>query len=147
MENFKEKLKKRIRFNTIMIITLVVTALMITLAQKLWGKANHEDVVSFITGFFCGFGGIFIYKIISYKKALGNEKILKTIFINETDERVLSIHFKAGLLSFKVSIIVLSIVAMIFGFINIIVFYALFSAVFILIIVQVISKIIYSKKY
>lgn len=147
MEKFKEKLKKRLRFNIALSIALGISYIFFCLFAKIWLSPSQQEMIPFAGGFSCGFGSVFILKTLNYKKALKNEKTLKEVFIKETDERVLSIHFKAGLLSFKVSILALSIVAIIFGFINITVFYTLFGAVILIIISKTITEIIYSKKY
>lgn len=84
---------------------------------------------------------------IDAKRLLKNEEKLKKAYIKETDERTLLIEKNATVLTCKISVFILCIAFIIFGFIDEKIYNAMFAVIGIELTIYLLCKFICNKKY
>lgn len=110
MEDFRKKLKK----DTLIYIGFIVMGVIGFVLMVVFGKNNSG--VNSIAGFCGALITISIMFIIRNKKVLGNEKLLKELYIRNTDERNIQIAASSARTSIYLIIASLSIGVIVTGF-------------------------------
>lgn len=101
---------------------LLGTSVSGVIAIDLGSEAANDFVAGFQLGILCVLLLAFASKLVSYRKALKDEKLLKQIYNKENDERVAYINQQVGKSSLTVTTVLLLIAAIVAGYFNIIVF-------------------------
>lgn len=159
MEKFKKQIKKQIKNNIILAVLFFVlfVVLVIMDATNAWstflpaeltgGNESLDFMAGFRTGFCSSIIGFAIFRAIFYSRVLKDEKKLKALYINKTDERNLLIAQKASSTSFAVTIIGLAFACVVVSFFSKLVLMVLVLVIVFVSAVQIGSYIYYSKKY
>lgn len=129
MEKKLNKMKSDItaRCNRLSALT-ALTSLLICITSisdiniNLGNEHANDFVAGFQVGLLCVLLLAFISKIVIYRKALKDEKLLKQIYYKENDERVAFINQQVGKSSLTVTTVILLIAAIVAGYFDITVF-------------------------
>lgn len=150
METFKKTLQKRIVqmgiINSFALIFIVLTGRygLVTAGSSI----NISDYIhGFQTGIFIGVQLVVLLTIGKYRKAMKNPQKLKELYIKENDERAKLIRDKVGGAGFFFTASCLAVAAIIAGFFNETVFFTLSATLIFFLLVKLILKKYYSKKY
>lgn len=148
MENYKEKLKKRVLWSPVLFVSIVLISIF-GVVYKTQRSTEHID--GFITGFHLGFtAGILavaIFYTIKYSIALRNEEKLRKLYIEEHDERTQYINSQIGGVGIAIIMIGLGVSTVIAGFVNEVMFFTSLGALFFTITVKLGLKLYYNNKY
>lgn len=144
MDQFKKNLKSKIIISVGGMMSCVTIVL---ISRNMVAKDIRIDLIFGIQlGIILSFELLFLFKIIKYKKALNDEKILKKLYVKENDERSIFIDKKAATLVLYLSLATLAVVTIVAGFFNSIVFFTLLSVLGFIIITKSILYMYYKKK-
>lgn len=143
----KFKIKVETRKNA---LSLVAAATILIYVGLIFYRGGLPALPSFIKGFHTGaFIGVEVavaYFLVRYIKASKNEAELKKQFIEENDERSVTILQNAGTLSVAIILISLGIASMIAGFFNTMIFYTLLTCLLFVLIVFLALWMYYARK-
>lgn len=90
---------------------------------------------------------VLIWKSVHYIRIIKNEEYAKSAFVKQHDERINFVKMKSGVMSIKITLYVLAVVTVVFGFIDRNVFYTLFAVLTFIVIIMVSTSLYYKKKY
>ncbi len=141
MEKFKQQLRRRI-FNVGIYCGIVIILNILAIFFNLESLA-----AAFASGVCWGLGAVMMFYVIKYRAALKNEEKLKELFIEENDERQKLIDAKIGRTGIVISAMFLLLAMVISNFFNQTVFYTLLAAVMFIVLVQLVLKFYYNKKF
>ncbi|MGO4732361.1 hypothetical protein [Paenibacillus sp. 2KB_22] len=143
----KYKIKVETRKNALSLVAVVTILIYVGL---IFYRGGLPDLPSFIKGFhtgaFIGVEVVITYFLVRYIKASKNEAELKKQFIEENDERSVTILQSAGTLSVAIILISLGIASVIAGFFNPMIFYTLLTCLFFVLIVFLALWMYYARK-
>lgn len=143
----KYKIKVETRKNA---LSLVAAATILIYVGLIFYRGGLPDLPSFIKGFhtgaFIGVEVVVTYFLVRYIKASKNEAELKKQFIEENDERSVTILQSAGTLSVAIILISLGIASVIAGFFNPMIFYTLLTCLLFVLIVFLALWMYYARK-
>jgi hypothetical protein len=105
-----------------------------------------DYVLGFSGGLSLAVAFLLIRSVAKYTKALQSEEILKELYIEETDERNVTIRTKTGGTAINIILGTLICAALVGGIFNEIVFYTLFATLLFVSSVILILKFYYKKK-
>lgn len=148
MEKFKKVIKKRIM---LLIIVVCIFSLLLALqvCDKFVSIIPNQHYVDFLRGFrfglLCAVESMGLFQICYYLLVLNNEKKLKKMYIKENDERACEIDKRSGMSSYKVTLVLLVILAIIVGYFSFDGFVAILGAIVLEIVVRLVLHIYYSK--
>ena len=140
MENYRKKLLNRIR---IFATYLGFMAFMTITINQFFGENPFSG---FILGAFAALEILGAIMVIRARKALHDEKVLKEMYIKEQDERLKMIRLKTGSNAVPIILAGLILSMMVAGFVNITVFFTLFSVVLFISFTMLALKIYYNRK-
>ncbi len=140
MDNFKLKLKNRIKWA----IVYCVVVILITVAMIVFGDKNYP--MGFVSGASTGILLIVIVYVVKYAKALKNPEQLKKLYIEETDERTKQIGLEVGKTSALITLLALCLGMLVSVFFNRTVFNTILVIVLFVSILNAILNAYYSKK-
>ncbi len=151
MENFREQVKRRRNINVVLLVFLVTLFAVLIIMDATGCWAGYDESESSMAGFRSGFAsaliGFSIMKIVIYTRALKDEKKLKAMYINETDERSLMISQKIASSSFKVTIMGLAIACVVVSFFSKPILETLVCIISFILAVEIGFKFYYTRKY
>lgn len=147
MEAYRKKLKTRIIclscFSAVAVFIVVICAV---IAFRL---NPNEHINSRALGFQCGFftaGGFMLVRaIVIYARALKSTDKSKKLYIEEHDERSITINLKAGQMGYFCSLCVLVVALIVSGFFNEVIFLTLAVVVFTISVIGAVCKLVYHK--
>ncbi|NOU68796.1 hypothetical protein GC096_32760 [Paenibacillus sp. LMG 31461] len=147
MVEFRTVLTRRLRWligvNGVFTLIVILTAL--------YGYKVQSDAGDFVHGLQVGiFIGMQIIILLVGKKlraALRNESLLKTLYIEEHDERKKLIMEKTNSLSLYVTLFSVSLAAIVFGFFNVTVSITLFGVLIVILLTRISTKKYYNRKF
>lgn len=129
MEKKLNKMKSDITARCNRLVGLIAcTAGLLTLsvsdiiAIDLGNEGANDFVAGFQLGILCVLLLAFASKLVNYRKALKDEKLLKQMYYKENDERVAFINQQVGKSSMTVTTVLLLIGAIVAGYFNVTVF-------------------------
>ena len=147
MEQFKKTLKRRlygIAGYCIVLLVLIVFGIFHPTA------GNSEETLAFMAGFNVGLAvvalGVIITGIRKYSAALKDEEKLKTLYIEEHDERKLYIQSKMGGMAMQIILFGLLAATLAAGFFNQVVFFTLLGTLLFGAAVKALLKAYYTRK-
>ena len=140
MEEFRKKLKK----DTLVYIGFIVMGVTGFVLMVVFGKNNPG--VNSIAGFCGALITISIMFIIRNRKVLGNEKLLKELYIRNTDERNIQIAASSARTSIYLIIASLSIGVIVTGFFSRSVSCALSVCLAAIVVIHLLVMAYYNKK-
>lgn len=150
MVEFKDVLKRRI---TLLIAFSVISILLIAIIGT-WGYGkigigtHMEDFMHGAqAGLSAGFLAVMLKYILKYYRAIKSEDKIKSIYIEENDEREELIKNKIGGVGFFFIMGVIMVSIIISGFFNEIVFLTLLGVLVFMIFVKIFLKIYYNRKF
>lgn len=144
--NYKKEIKNRMIIGAVFIILSVILFLILKYFQN-----NVFQIEGFAKGFpegiitSIGFLGLVV--IIMNYRLLKNEEELKKSYIKENDEREIQIGFRSYEITYRISIVLFLIGAVIASFISLEALYLLIALIALSTITLVTSYYIYGKKY
>ncbi|MBE5876578.1 MAG: hypothetical protein E7290_06795 [Lachnospiraceae bacterium] len=98
----------------------------------------------FVTGFQAGILIllllVYLAKLVKYQKALKDEKLLKQLYHQENDERMVYVNQQVGKSSMSVNTVVLLLLAILAGYYNIVVFGTILVTIFVQCAIQIVMK-------
>jgi len=144
MENFKRTLKRRITLLTLPLFASVALSIYNVFFASATMKESH--IYAFQCGFsvsLCLFSVFFIFR---FRAILRDETQIKLQYNKENDERLKAIRAKAGIPMLLITSVGLLIAAIIAGYFNPTVFFALATAAISQMILSVIAKAVYMCK-
>ncbi|WP_091013472.1 hypothetical protein [Paenibacillus amylolyticus] len=134
MDKFKIKVETRKN-----VLSLVAVAMILIYVGLIFYRGGLPALPSFIKGFhtgaFIGVEVVITYFVVRYIKASKSEAELKKQFIEENDERSVTILQSASTLSVAIILISLGIASVIAGFFNPMIFYTLLTCLLFVLIV------------
>ncbi|MBU3213669.1 hypothetical protein LL033_12780 [Clostridium estertheticum] len=150
MVEYKKLLSKNLKFmRTFACLAAVFIALTGTFVSMTTGI--NEDISDLIPGsqigIFIGLQIAMLIYIRKYSKALKTEDGLKTLYIEEHDERTKLIYDKTGVSGFRLSLAVITIATIIAGFFNQIIFLTLLAVLFFMLMVSIFLNLYYKNKF
>lgn len=149
MENYKKIIQQRLLSMGLFMISCACIYLgggASGLFEKYKPAGNFGDFLSgFKLGVFIAFTLMCVYSLAKYTSALKNEKILKEMYIKETDERNIRISEMAGVKLQQSLCLPLMFAAIIAGYFSAEVFFTLLAVVVFIIIVTFARKIYFNK--
>lgn len=105
------------------------------------GNANADDFVSgFQAGILILLLLVYLARLVKYQKALKDEKLLKQLYNQENDERMLYVNQQVGKSSMSVNTVVLLLLAIVAGYFNIVVFVTILATIFVQCMIQIVMK-------
>lgn len=141
MEEFKVKLKTRIKILLIMGIVAVILVVYHIVNSVLYGVSEPSSLGSiFLMGMFA------LAYTFRLSRALKDEKQLKLLYNKENDERLKAIRSKAGMPMLLITSLLIMAVGVVASYFNSIIFYTLFAAALGQLIIGVIVKLYCMKK-
>lgn len=148
MENFKNTIRKRLKFYTgvIALFTILFGANVLHWFTPIVPNEHYVDFFSgFQFGLLIGIELFIVFRIAHYTSILKDEKKLRMLYIKENDERTLEIGKRCGCESYKYVIVILLAGAIIWGYFSMEGFIALMVAALVEILVRGGLYIYYSK--
>ena len=145
MEKFKRIIKKKLIFSIVMCMLFLISSIALTILHAL--NIFKAIDIALVLGSTIGCSIVFLVNVIRFKKALTKEEKLTKFYIKETDERTAFIESKTFSSASIVFFTVLLIIGIIYCYIDISVFFSIFETLLIFILLLVIFKAYYSKKY
>ncbi len=124
LEIYRDELKKRVATCVAFIVLVLLFVVVGNLFLKSITRTN-DLVYGFAMGFAIGVLLICIFQLSNLRKALKDESLLKTMYIEEHDEREQLIELKSGKLIISRLALILIIIAIPVGFISEAVFHTL----------------------
>lgn len=129
MEKKLNKMKSEIDARSKRLMGMIVCTMgLLTLSSteiisiNLGNENANKFVAGFQLGILCVLLLAFASKLVSYRKALKDEKLLKQMYYKENDERVAFINQQVGKSSMTVTTVLLLIGAIVAGYFNVTVF-------------------------
>ncbi|MCI5874347.1 MAG: hypothetical protein PUJ55_16720 [Clostridiales bacterium] len=111
------------------------------------GNENTADFISgFQMGLLCALLIVFTYKLMTYRKALTDEKLLKQLYYKENDERECYISQQVGKSSMSITVIVMLILTVIAGYFHEVVFFTMLAATVLQALIQLVLKFYYTNR-
>ncbi len=114
MEDFKKKLTQKYR----LITRFCCCALLIYFGLTRFVKGADDFAVGLVSGMFSGIMIVSIFNLARIHRALHNEEKLKEMYIQQTDERNISISKETMKTSSVVSLMATAFSTIVFGFFN-----------------------------
>ena len=145
MDKFKMKIRKRIVFLIILLVSLIAIYLILFLNQENLLKPLSE-IISFHGGVLSSFGILLILDIFRNIKATKDENQLKKLYIKENDERTIMIMQKTGAIGINICIIGLAFATIIAGYFNEIAFFTLLGSTLFVALIKGLFKVYYNIK-
>lgn len=149
MENYRKTIQQRLLamgLFTMSCSSICLVGGMSGLFEKYKPDGNFGDFLSgFQIGVFIAFVLICVFFLARYIIALNNEKVLKEMYIKETDERSVKISELTGVRLQKTVCFPLLFSAIIAGYFSAEVFFTLIAVVFFISIVTAVRKIYFNK--
>ena len=143
MEKKLNKMKSEIEARSKRLMGLIVCAmglLTLSVTDVISINLGNENANDFVAGFQLGILCVlllaFAAKLVNYRKALKDDKLLKQIYYKENDERVCFISQQVGKSSMSITTVVLLIAAIIAGYFNIIVFITILAVTAVQLLIQ-----------
>lgn len=137
MEEFRKKLKKRLKIFWALIIVFTISYVLLLVFGSDKGYNG---------GFFTGIITVSIMNLVRTKKSLKDEKKFKEQYIRENDERLGTIEKEVTKTTFNVTLVVLSLAVIVSNYFNIIVSCTLACVLGIISAIYLGSLIYYNKK-
>ncbi|MBQ9895496.1 MAG: hypothetical protein IJM38_08950 [Ruminococcus sp.] len=137
MEEFRKKLKKRLKIFWALIIVFTISYVLLLIFGSDKGYNG---------GFFTGIITVSIMNLVRTKKSLKDEKKFKEQYIRENDERLGTIEKEVTKTTFNVTLVVLSLAVIVSNYFNIIVSCTLACVLGIISAIYLGSLIYYNKK-
>ena len=125
---------------------LLCTSVSGVIAIDLGSEAANDFVAGFQLGILCALLLAFAAKLVSYRKALKDEKLLKQMYNKENDERVCFINQQVGKSSMSITTLILLIGALIAGYFNITVFVTILAVTLVQVLIKLTLYWYYSNK-
>ncbi len=117
MEEFRKKIQKNNRTYRLFIVISILSIIGIIAFRIIYGRTKEgSGPQSGITGFFAAMIAVSLMHIKRNKKALNDEKLLKELYIRNTDERSNQIFKEAGKTSFIITIGGLAVATILSGY-------------------------------
>ena len=137
MEEFRKKLKKRVKIFWALIIVFTISYVLLLIFGSDKGYNG---------GFFTGIITVSIMNLVRTKKSLKDEKKFKEQYIRENDERLGTIEKEVAKTTFNVTLVVLCMAVIVSNYFNIIVSCTLACVLGIISVIYLGSLIYYNKK-
>ncbi len=147
MIKFKQTLRRRVFL--IRIFVAVFSLFLFNQQFRIvhWQLPVNDTLAGFQLGLLLGFEFTLFFLLSTYCKALRDEQALEKLYNKEHDERKIMIRQKSGIPVIVITSGIILFAAIIAGYFNIVVFYALIAAAFGQLMVCGILKLIYLRKY
>lgn len=146
MDKFKEKLRIRNLWMSAVVLLAAVTNFIL-----FFNKDSVPEIPDFTRGFqtgvYLGIELLLVFFIGRNITAMRSERALKKLYISENDERTIMIMQKTGAVGINICIIGLAFAAVIAGFFNQTIFYALLGATIFTALVKGFFKLYYHHKF
>lgn len=111
------------------------------------GNENATDFISgFQMGLLCALLIVFTYKLMTYRKALSDEKLLKQLYYKENDERECYISQQVGKSSMSITVVVMLILTVVAGYFHEIVFFTMLATTVLQALIQLVLKFYYTSR-
>ena len=143
MERFRKKLKRRkVGFMCMAIIAVMASIIdvFVILPESQDGSFSNGMIEGVSIGTIISLGILSILQIIRIRKVLKDEKLIKLLYNKEHDERLRSIRGKSGIPMILIMSIVMFVAGIIGSYFSDIIFYTLFVAGFVQLLVSVIVE-------
>ena len=127
MDKFKTKVRSRILFLTVLLVSLAAIYLILFINQENLSKSS-KDMMNFHGGALTSFSIILILNIYKNLRAIRDEKKLKRLYIMEKDERSIMIMQKTGAIGINICILGFASTTIIAGYFSKVVFFTLLGA-------------------
>lgn len=148
MENYKKIIRQRLMSMGLFLMTCGIIVLLCGasgIVEKYKPDGNFGDFLSgFQLGVFIAFSLICVFCLARYIIALNSEKVLKEMYIKETDERSVKISELTGVRLQKIVCFPLLFSAIIAGYFSAEVFFTLVAVIFFINLVAAARKIYFS---
>lgn len=118
MEEFRKKIQKNNRTYRLFIVISILCIIGIIAFRIINRIADESSPLSGLTSYFVATIVVSLIQISRNKKALNDEKLLKDLYIRNTDERNNQIFKEAGKTSFLITIAGLAIATFLTDFFN-----------------------------
>ncbi len=149
LEEMKKIMQKRVRVLSVFsgVIVIFIICAITNVVHPFIGGENYADFMAgFQVGILIALDIVMLFYNTKYRAALKDEKKLKLLYLEETDERVKYIEQMAGKSSYKYVVCILIIAACIVGYFSVAAFVALLGAAMVEVAVTVILSLYYTKK-
>lgn len=145
MEKFKRIIKKKLIFSIIMCLLFLISSIALTILHAL--NIFKAIDITLVLGSTIGCSIVFLVNVIRFKKALTKEENLTKFYIKETDERTAFIESKTFSSASATFFMVLFAIGIIYCYIDISVFFSICETLLIFVLLLIIFKAYYNKKY
>ncbi|SED13417.1 hypothetical protein [Paenibacillus sp. GP183] len=147
MTEFRTVVTRRLRWlngvNGVFSLIVILTAL-----NRYEVESDAGDLVHGLQfGIFIGMQIMILLVGKKLRTALRNESLLKTLYIEEHDERKKLVMQKANSLSLYVTLFSISLTAIVFGFFNVTISITLFAALIVILLTRIFTKQYYNRKF
>ncbi len=143
LEKMKKDIQKRIKQN-ICLLACSVIFLIVAASRTIPVQLETESASDYVSGFQVGLLIVlviyFLNNVVKYNKALKEEKLLKQIYYKEHDERRNYINQKVGESSMWITTVILTIVTVITGYFNFVVFCTMIAVILLQGMIQILLK-------
>ena len=147
MKEFRVVVSRRLK----LLIGVMALFALVVVAMGFYTYEEQGSVADFVlglqTGIFVGTLAVLFLKMKKLRAALRNETVLKTLFIEEKDERRLLIEQKANTLSLRVIMYITALAAVVSGFFHVTISLTLFAVLALVALVMTITKLYYNRQY
>lgn len=150
LEKMRGDIKRRLNFCRVFAACLVI-AIGVSAAGILPVRLPNENQADYANGFqlgaLTGVLAIVLMQLVKYQRALKDEKRMRQVYYAENDERMKYIRQRVGASAFKVSTVLILIVAVGASYFNFTIAMTLVAVVFVQSLVQVGMKFYFLKNY
>ena len=151
MEEYRKQLRRRMQIYGAVcgLVPLVLIGVNRLLANAASALNEHDAgfVYGVLTGLIMVFLASTVFGVVRIRKALGDDALLKKMYVAETDERNIFIQNKVGSTGMQIAAFLLVFAAMIACYFNIVVTYSLVGAALGLSLIMLGFKLYYRNKY
>lgn len=147
MESYKRKLQKRkAAYTYTAVIALIANILNnSTIISNSQSNLSNDRIAGFSSGIITALGVISIVKVMQLRKILNDEKLIKLQYNKEHDERQQTIKVKSGMPMILIMSLVMILASIVGSYFSNVIFYTLFIAGSVQLLVGLIVKLYYMR--
>lgn len=149
LETMRNQLEARTR-RLLGLIACTIIFLCASVSGVIPVHTENQAATDFISGFqpglLCALLLVFTYRLMSYRKTLTDDKLLKQLYNKENDERECYIRQQVGKSSMSITIVVMLILTVIAGYFHEIVFFTMLGATILQALIQLVLKFYYTNR-
>lgn len=143
LDKMRMDIQNRIKRNTgLLVCTMIFLCASVTgvIPVQLDNEQANDFVYGFQLGLFCALLVVLLANLVKYRNALKDSTLLKRLYYQENDERMIYINQQVGKSTMSVMTVIMVIATIITGYFNFIVFCTMIAVTLLQALIQILLK-------